>query len=90
MGVAGYQENMTYDPNTGFRNGSLAQRSPVAYFLALGAIYSAIWFGLSLLGHHHARIVADLIGSIVLGAVLAGIHLAVWRWRSRHHGGNAA
>lgn len=81
---------MTYDTNTGFRNGSLAQRSPGGYFLMLGAIYSAIWFGLSFLGHHHHRsagvIVATAIICLVFGAIFAAMHYGIWRWRSNRRG----
>jgi hypothetical protein len=30
-----------YDSETGFRNGSLAQRNPRAYFITFGVIYGA-------------------------------------------------
>lgn len=75
---------MPYDPNTGFRNGSLAQRSPGAYFVLLGVIYSGAWFVLSFLGGHHRSggvIVAEVFICVLFGAMLAGLHFASWRWR---------
>lgn len=80
----------TFDPNTGFRNGSLAQRNPKAYFVILGAIYAAAWFGLSFVGNHHHRsaglIAADALICIVFGAALSAIHYGLWRWRTRSRG----
>jgi len=41
-GVLGYSSDMgAYDSETGFRNGSLAQRNPRAYFITFGVIYGA-------------------------------------------------
>jgi hypothetical protein len=84
--VAGYHRSMTaYDPDTGFRNGSFAQRNPGAYFVIFGVIYAAIWFGLSMAGHHAKTgkyVMGAVIGSIILGALIALIHFGVWRWRT--------
>jgi hypothetical protein len=41
-----------YDPDTGFRTGSFAQRNPGAYFAIFGVIYAIAWFALSMAGHH--------------------------------------
>ena len=84
---------MAYDPQTGFRNGSLAQRNPRAYFLIFGVVYAAIWFGLSMAGHHAKTgkyVVAAVIGSIVLGALIALMHYGLWRWRSSRGGRSSA
>jgi predicted tellurium resistance membrane protein TerC len=75
-----------YDPNTGFRNGSFAQRNPRAYFAMMGALYVVIWFGLSMFGHHAKTagfIAAALIAAIVFGVLTAGLHYATWRWRTK-------
>ncbi|MGA7054776.1 MAG: hypothetical protein WBZ37_26610 [Mycobacterium sp.] len=74
-----------YDPDTGFRSGSFAARSPGAYFAIFGVVYAAIWFGLSMAGHHAKTgkyIVAAVIVSVVFGALTAGLHYLIWRWRT--------
>ena len=74
-----------YDPNTGFRSGSFAARNPGAYFAIFGGVYAAIWFGLSMAGHHAKTgkyIVAAVIVSVVFGALTAGLHYLIWRWRT--------
>ena len=74
-----------YDPDTGFRSGSLAARNPGAYFAIFGAVYAILWFGLSMAGHHAKTgkyIVAAVIVSVVFGGLTAGLHYLIWRWRT--------
>lgn len=58
---------------------------PGAYFAIFGGVYAAIWFGLSMAGHHAKTgkyIVAAVIVSVVFGALTAGLHYLIWRWRT--------
>jgi hypothetical protein len=75
-----------YDPSTGFRHGSFAQRAPRNYLAAFGGLYVVAWFGLYLADHHAKTakmIVAALIASVLFGVLTGGAHYATWRWRAK-------
>ncbi len=76
-----------YDSETGFRNGSLAQRNPKAYFIVFGAMYVVVWFGLGLVNHGHHRlsgsyVLAALVLAVAVGAISTALHYWTWRWRT--------
>jgi hypothetical protein len=58
---------------------------PWGLFRHLRVVYAAIWFGLSMAGHHAKTgkyIVAAVLVSIVFGAITSGLHYLIWRWRT--------